>query len=436
MNKTRNTLLRTLGTENLLHNAAQYLKVILPPLAAAAGASFFLRYANNALENYRYTWACIALLAMPFAVFALTRTVWRETLKRTARRIDLQYGSFNRMEACLELAHGNNPLREAQEEEAAKFFNEHDFHPKKRYFLIYLALASVFAGSGVWQTLAYGTFALTPEIKERMAEEAKQQNESAGDDKKIAEDKKSEAEKQAEKEKFFARLEIDSPEEEMPAKPFDLIEWTGSAAASGEIKNLRMTVYINGEKKREIPIGAESLIKNKDASLSLSGEIDLEELAPVIHDLVAYHLSAETLAPDSKEVTLISQIHFIEVKPFREEAYTANDSADMPQSGEAPLMRLPELIKKIMVQQIEVNKATFALRMAEAHPDSDIKLRREIRVSLRKSQDEIRKEALALLAAPEARLLPGDTVNQLELAVENMEKACRTIEKLFGDSKL
>lgn len=433
MKTTDQKLIRTLRIENLIYNLSRYLRLLLPALIPAGAACFCLRYAGNGLVGYYGTTACVVLLVASFIVFAVTRSFWRETIQESACRIDAQFHSFNRMEACLELREANHPLRETQEEEATKFFETCNFHPKKRFFFTYLALAIFAAVFGIWQIAEYGTFTLTQEMKDLFAQQEQQ--------KKKENTTRSEkdtwntlpAKEAPDQGTFFAKLEIDSPEEEMPAKPFDLIEWTGSATASGELKNLRMTVYLNGEKKCEIPVGTEFIIKNKDHSLALSGELDLEELGPVIHDLAAYHLSAEIQSPGAGEVTVMSEIHFIEVKPFREEIGTENKKGT--DNGGQNSEELPELIKKIMVQQIAVNKATFTLRMAEVHPNSDIKLKQETLLALRKSQDEIKKESVDLLAAPSARMLPGNTVNQLELAVENMENACRTIETLFRDSK-
>ncbi|OQA84738.1 MAG: hypothetical protein BWY31_02310 [Lentisphaerae bacterium ADurb.Bin242] len=339
----------------------------------------------------------------------LILTLLKLEKKRTSiRGFDLFTDSKNRLEAFFLLKKTAHPLKAAQANEASAYFASvrlpwSVYRPFFSLFLILLMLPCSFR----LMKNAESAHALVQQEKQIA--------------KKAEEKKKAAAERARELAAEKAALALTLPESESRAKPLDEVEWEGTGESPHGFDTLGLAVYVNGEFKKVFPPEASPKAKGK---ISFGSVLALEELNVKPFDLVSFHLTGNALV-GGKRIELLSEPGFVEVRPFREDAFFLKEAN--PPGMSAENQEILAMLYGMLDLQIRLNKALFALKiyLKQPHGESGGKVLEKIKLQ----QEELTKTLEDFLNDPKSRRLPADAVNQLEQALEKMKTTMGSIGK-------
>ena len=342
--------------------------------------------------------ACFLILAL----FKLER-------KLTAiHEFDLFTGSKNRLEALFLLKRTVHPLKTVQAQEASAFFAS--VRLPWSVYRPFLSLLLILA------MLTYSIRLMKNAESEHNLVQQERQIAKQTDEKK-KEDEKRAKELAAEK----ASLVLTHPESESRAKPLDEVEWDGMGESPHGFDSISLAVYVNGEFRK---IFRPEPAPKEKGRISFGSVLALEELNVNPFDLVSFHLIGRAQV-GGKLVEVLSEPGFVEVRPFREDAFFMK-AADLSglSAGDQEILAM---LYGMLDLQIRLNKALFSLKiyLKQPHKDSGDKVLEKIKLQ----QDELSKALEDFLNDPKSRRLPADAVNQLELALAKMKTALDSIGK-------
>ena len=369
------------------------LALALRWLAAVAAVSLAFKVGLYLLR-YPVPGYCWYVGGVSAALLALVFLVGRRSRAKTAVELDTLTASGNRLETAELLRLGNHPLRETQLAEAEIYFQAHP--PPRR--LCRRLLPPLLAVAVCWPALVFlpdrGRVVVKPETK-------------AADPAKPAKpvDQKQEAKASEE----VAELSFIAPESEMRAKPMDEIAFEGQAVSSGGFSEIILHIAVNAKPKKTVKITAANL--DRPGKTGLGGEFYLDELEVKPFDLVTYHLSGYSREDREKRRPVVSLPQFIEVRPFREDAFLTNMAG-----GQST-----EMIVKFLQAQIALNKSTFVARAAADKVDSRALLA-ELR-TLEQTQNELGREMTEYINTLDLKTMPANAYYSLKQALEKVRLA-------------
>lgn len=343
-------------------------------------------------------------------VFFITYIVRHRSINRTAQHLDMQHDAKNRLEATLELSNAVHPLKDQHHQSTKDFYSGHKFSNWKILRLVFIIIILLLTG-------------LNSNILKIQQKRYKQEV------KKIEKTKKTKIKKAVKKTKEKvsndkAELKLILPESETRAKPLDEIEWSGVGQSTNGFKKLTLSIYINGKFIKDI--SPEKIPSKKSGSLKVSGFFALDEFDVQAFDLLSYHLTAYSQINDNPSQKIISSPHFIEVRPFREDAFfmKAGGANGKGQDMLAILIRFLRL-------QIVLNKATFTARIMRQQANiQNLKKYNKFLKAVKKEQAALNAEVLAFLNSKIARRFPAESINNIEKACKNLNDTCYELENL------
>lgn len=270
----------------------------------------------------------------------------RQSLHQTAAYMDMRLGTENQLESAVELHDGDNPLQEAQFNDANRCM--HNITPHNFYRLIQpVPLLGVIFGCLLMTTLALALFTT---ICMSAAEE------------KMWPPHRPKSGTKAEKELLRAELIITTPEKTLQLSPLDMVEWEGDVESNHGFKAVSVEIFLNGEWKKSIDIsgGETGFIKGKT---SLIGDFAIEDTEAEPFNLVTFHLKGMVVRGEEiLEVTSVPR--FIQIKPLKEDIFIIDGGG---KGGSAD--KFAAYMKTLLTQQIELNELLF-IAMAATGADS------------------------------------------------------------------
>lgn len=342
-------------------------------------------------------------LGILISLFSLLRGIKKnkEVFAKTASFIDRDADSKNRLEASLELIGTENLLKEEQIKQTNDFFS----HYKQSKWPVFRILFIILIG------LLISNISFSLRDNYIISEIAKIEKNIEGNN------KEKEIKNEEKREPDFAELAITEPESEMRSKPMDEIAWSGIANSSQGFKNLSIDISINGKFKENIPVYK---FDNKKGEISFEDEFYLDEINVVPFDVVTYNLKAISNI-DGQDKEIISVPQFIEVRPFREDAQllSKKDMEKMETKEQKKILSVLSLIRKILVCQISLNKATYTARASGL--DINDNIYKEQVAIIAKEQQFLHEEVDRLLKEISADKISANMMDCLQKASESMK---------------
>lgn len=347
------------------------------------------------------------LLVVAGICFLVTALLKMERIRTAIRGFDLFTDSKNRLEALFLLKKTKHPLKEVQAQETRAYFAS-----VRLPWTVYRPFLSLLLILGMlFYSLRLMDAAKTEHDRIRQEQQTARQ----------VKEKKAEEEKKAKElalEK--ASLVLTLPEGETRAKPLDEVEWDGVGESPHGFDSIALAVYVNGEFRKNYP--PENSPKEK-GKVSFGSVLALEDLNVNPFDLVSFHLVGKGMV-GGKQVEILSEPGFVEVRPFREDAFFMK--GDMP-GVSAENQDILAMLYGMLDLQIRLNKALFSLKiyLKQPHKESGDK----VLTKIRSEQEDLTKALEDFLNDPKSRRLPADAVNQLEQALGKMKTALDSIGK-------
>jgi len=286
--------------------------------------------------------------------------VWlarRETLLRTAQKLDSKFDAKNRLETAALLRDETSAIARLQREETAHFLQQTASQPRaKTAPLLALSALAIFLALSHFITLLSWTRPWLREEKKVAAQSAPPRaNEPQ------------------------ASIKWKSPESETKAAPIEEVALEAVANSTSGLRDLVLEMSVNGEPRASVPISLDEVKKAGAHAIQTSLYLDQLEVQP--YDIISYNLRAqriEAIASSISQNSSISQklpptvspVQFVQVKPFRD------DVREMPGGGTGnPGF---DLIKALKAAQLRLIKENFILAHAEiARDDADWKKENE-----------------------------------------------------------
>lgn len=344
-------------------------------------------------------------------VFLTTYIAGYQSIDKTAQNLDIQHNAKNRLETTLELSNAVHPLKEHHYQETNAFYSGHKFSYWRtlRLLLIIAVLLFSWMNIGMLKT-QHKRYKKEVENLEKEQEPGKQKTplkpkEKASND--------------------SAELKLVLPESETRAKPLDEIEWSGVGQSSSGFQKLTLSVYVNGKFVKDI--APDETPAGKTGNIKVNGFLALDEFNVQPFDLVSYHLTAYSQINDNPTQKIISSPQFIEIRPFREDAFF-KEGGD---AGNEEMQNMLAVLVRFLRLQIELNKATFTARIMrqQAHKD-DLPTYHKFLQTVREEQKNFNGEVEEFLNSEIARKFPAETINNIEKANKNINDACIKLEHL------
>lgn len=360
---------------------------------------------------------CLLEIKLPeFSIYAASASVVifivifcarRGNRRSTAAALDEISGSKSRLESAVELDNSGHPLQAAQLDEAIGYFEKNKIPLRPGRLLLPAILLFM-----IWFTI----FALQINYPDRDAIAAENGKTKTANQEK-ADSKADEKENAAAPDIAFT-----APEAEMRSRPMDEIAYEGSASAAAGFGEILLNISVNAKHKITYKIEAENM--NKQGKINLSGSFALDELEVAPFDLVTYHLEGYAANDKSKRFPVFSAPQFIEVRPFREDAFY--QMMNMP--GGAKLKDMLEALMKILKTQIALNKSAFAARSALGRVQGKA-LAQELNYIVA-AQDDLHKEIQELIDTANPELIPANSFFAIKQAAEKMRLAHEQLRAL------
>jgi len=368
----------------------------LGAMAVAAALASLLWSLASFYEFTPPRYYLIAALGVMLSAGILGFVFGRGSRRQMAVEIDRRAATGNRLESAVLLAGSDHPLRDAQLRECIIYFRAHPL-PWRAYrmlpaacllALLVLPLALVHPYVKPQTQTAQSGATAKPTEKKAAAEEAEN-----------------------------PELTLTAPESEMRAKPMDEIGFEGSAASAAGFTEITLKLYVNAIWKKDIKINSRELAKG--GKVTFNGDFCLDELAVNPFDLVSYHLEGYTVRDAERRRPVVSTPQFIEVRPFREDAF-------MMKGGRSS--RPVSVIEKLLQAQIELNKSTFLARSALGRVNGQILAREVNNVAL--GQGDVYLELTEFINTIDPKDIPANAFYAVKQAAENMHRARTQLDQL------
>lgn len=342
-------------------------------------------------------------------IFIVVFFLCRESRNKAAARLDSVTASDNRLEGMVELENSSHPLKVAQTRECLDFFNKNTLS---------LRLARLILPAVIVIAL-FCSFISVPDYR---------RPEEKGSDKKLAltntEKQKNEKIKKIED---LAEVALTAPEPEMRSKPMDEIEFEGSASSSCGFGEISLKISVNAVLKKTIKIECDSM--DKPGKLNFSGAFYLDELDVNPFDLVIYHLEAYSSNDKEKVAPVLSIPQFIEVRPFREDAFLGGKGDMGNMSGKlAKHKMLLEMLIKFLNNQIDLNKSSYLAKSGVNRIENKV-LAQEL-CAVASAQGALYDEIIECITEIDPKIIPANTFYSIKQAAENMRQAQGQLEKI------
>jgi hypothetical protein len=388
----------------------------------------------------------ISAFILTLFTYVCFRLKYNAQAEETARKTDSLFSAKNRLESAVELENSENLLRNFQLEDTENFYRHKKILSLIPFVCVLLLLIA---------------FIMIMHITLLIAQLEKTLNASLVPELAVKKNTLQKGKEEIENE-TFAEIEIISPEPEKRAKPMDVIEWQAKAVSTGGFNSIYISLFVNGELKKEIPVKIsdisiindyapgdfldtanltklsdkentdEKSLKNltKEKNIIFSGEFYLDELEVMPYDLVSYNISATAPINGSENDLVVSQPQFIEVRPFREDAafLKLKNLKNQNDKDYKQMMRLLALINKFMNFQLKLNKALFSIRASGLKPDNKILLE-EIR-HLTENQKKLKEKLDNMIEKIPAEQISSNMLDYLSRAEDEMNKASEYLEKI------
>lgn len=235
---------------------------------------------------------------------------------------------------------------------------------------------------------------------------------------------------------YFIRMLNDRPPDvrvlrpggDKQVTPLEEVEIEARAEDDFGVASLELVFQVPGQKDTVIPFET-----GREVSASGKHLIQLESLGVRPGDFVTYHARARDVGRGRRGTDTLSDIFFLEVKPF-EETFVAAQSQSMSMQGNPQLQELAEAQKEIIsaTWKLEARAKRAGARQSAA----DIKAVAEAQSELRARAAEQAGDVAQALADPRRRRVrPGQTTaagadDPMARAVEAMGRATGALENL------
>lgn len=210
--------------------------------------------------------------------------------------------------------------------------------------------------------------------------------------------------------------------------PIEEVEIEATAEDDFGVASLELVFQTPGQKDTVIPFDT-----RREVSASGKHLIQLESLGVRPGDFVTYHARARDIGRGRRGTDTLSDIYFLEVKPF-EETFVAAQSQSMNMQGNPQLQELAEAQKEIIAATWKLDAR--AKRAGAKQSAADIKAVAEAQTELRARAAEQAADVAEALADPRRRRVrPGQTTgpgadDPMSRAVEAMGRAAGALEQL------
>ncbi|MEA3188929.1 MAG: hypothetical protein QOD99_2759 [Chthoniobacter sp.] len=327
--------------ERLLHQQYRWFRLAWPLGMAAAGlaallvAIWCLHPSPKRVDH----WSALLLwwLGGLLVIAVLACGTWafrRSHLEQSAQKLDQKLSAKNRLETATSLKHSSDPLARAQREETGDFLSHAPvkMHGGGVLFLAGLValllaahLATLLIWSRPWQHTAVAAAPAKPEAPPPKA-----------------------------------TIKFITPKSETTAAPVEEVPLEAVADSETGLRDLTLSVEVNGEPKLNAPVAADEVRNNGRHKFQVSIYLDQLEVQPF--DIVSYHLQAQRIGSAGLPAT-VSPVQFVQIKPFRE------DIREMPGGGGGSGNENFNLAKALKSSQLRLLKENFILAHAEIGHD-------------------------------------------------------------------
>lgn len=354
-----------------------------------------LRYAKPVIDTRTEVYIAVLGLLVGLLTFRIIRRKTQKSLREIAASADRSLATHNQLEALVELKDSNHPLKNPQEILCEKIFEQYT-PPRWALWLNLLILLLCIELGGVAYQLRPSA---TPE---------------------------STAEKPAipdlvEKHEF-AELNLTRPEQEIRLKPMDEVAWSGTGRSSNGFDDFSLSIYLNGEFVRDIPV--EKGPTERAGEITLADAFYINELQADPFDVISYHITAHSEINGVRAQEVISIPQFIEVRPFREDAYLNEGGGGENEQWE----KILATINKILHFQLVLNKAAYTARASGLTVENPVFLE-QIRL-LNQEQQQLKDTLEQFLRETDSEQLTAHMTVALRSAEEYMAAASLQLSQL------
>lgn len=344
------------------------------------------------------------VLVFSVIIFAAVFFLRRGTKKKTAAKVDKEMSASNRLECAAELEKIQHPLKSAQLENCREFFRENTVPLKLFRVVLPLAVLIIFVGI----LASVPVYRVTPadaEGKNKPADKAENVKRQKDEKKKTEE---------------AQEINFTAPESEMRAKPMDEIAFEGEALSGAGFSEITLKISVNAVLKKTVRIEGENF--SKPGKVEFSGEFYLDELEVNPFDLVTYHLEAYSANDKDRKNPVISLPQFIEVRPFREDAFLAGGGNLEKQKG------ILEMLVKFLNNQIVINKSSYLAKASTGRVETKV-LAEELK-GVTAEQEALYEEISKFIKDIKPEEIPAESFYSIKQAAENMKLAKDELEKI------
>ena len=413
---TQTNLHRQLRQEHRKQRELRPLLYLLAVLASCLGLSF-ISYLITPLYCYDICFYLLVVGNIAGGVIFLFSYLSRDKdIRKTAQRLDDEHAAKNRLESALELVDTEHALKMDQHRNTTEFYSEHKF---SHWWVLRLTVVAIML------LLLWFDSRVLQAQQQRYQQELKQQTLKQQAQKMAEKSNKTNSSKKSSPKppkNDKAELKLILPEAETQAKPLDEIEWQGVGKSTHGFKKLLLSVYVNGEFVKNIE--PNSPVVDKQGNLKTAGFIVLDEFEVKPFDLVSYHLTGYTQINDDNSKKIISLPQFIEIRPFREDAFIAK-AGDGDGKGQAMLNVLVHFLRL----QTILNKATFTARiMRQQDNKAVLKEFKKLFAALKVEQHKLNNEVEAFLNSEHARKFPAEAINNIEKAQKSLNATWQQLQ--------
>ena len=342
---------------------------------------------------------------------------------KTAQLVDAEHGGKNRLETAWELRKSNHPLKHKQQESTTEFYQNRKFSNWGTVRLFLIAVLLLLSGTNaVLLRKQYDRFEKAvvrqkeKEEKNRIKKKKEKEKKKSSPKKKVPED--------------YAELKLVMPEAETRAKPLDEIEWAGVGKSSRGFKEIYLSIFLNGKFIKDIV--PDSPPAPSPGNIKINGFLALDEFNVKPYDLVSYHLTAYSDMNGKKHYKIISPPQFIEIRPFREDAFLSKGNLN----GQG--QKMLNVLVRFLQLQVEINKATFRARIMRQHQFDKATRKKFCKFfsAVEEEQRKLHSEVEEFLNSKIARDFPADSINNIEKASDDIDACCMELKKIIpGEEK-
>ncbi len=351
-------------------------------------------------------------IVIALALFLLLWLRSREGVNETAISMDKNHHAKSRLEASLELDSTDNPLKDAQITQTTEYYSAVPYVNWGVWLSLFLLIIILlFSANCIFISIQYDiTLALQKELNLVQVKKKKKVDkpEKPGED--------------------YYDLTLTSPKAELRAKPLDEIDWSGEVEASNGFNDIALSIYLNGEHKSDISI--KNFKKNTPGKLIVEGAFYLDEFNVTPFDIISYHLMGHADIDKEKNKKVLGVPQFIEVRPFREDAYHLQMKGLSAKEKEKQKLtiKLIKIITRLLRFQLSLNKATYTVRASGLSYDGKV-LKEQISI-LSDEQKQLKMEISKLIKDTPAELFTPNMMDCLRKSETAMENATLPLQKL------